>query len=58
MIADHEKDPDNTAIIIAKLECAKTDLINIDADCGGAVDLQGVIDQLENIIRKLNSSAD
>jgi hypothetical protein len=55
MIADHEKDPDNTAIIIAKLEGALTDLIDIDANCGGAFDLQSVIDQLENIIRKLNS---
>lgn len=55
MIANHEKDSDDNATVIAKLRAATDQLIDIDADGTGA-NLQSVVDKLEAIIRKLQSA--
>ena len=39
--------------IVIKLRSILTELIRIDGDCGGAIDLQSVIEKLKIIIFKL-----
>jgi len=48
--------PEERREILDKLRTAMADLEAIEEDCGGAHDLQLVIDLLLEIIRKLESS--
>lgn len=48
--------PETKREVLIKLRAATADLIAIEEECGGAYDLQPVIEELQIIIRKLKSS--
>ena len=48
--------PETQREVLNQLRTATADLIAIEEECGGAYDLQPVVEALQDIIRKLESS--